>query len=106
MLDDQTRQVAADVGEALLPLDPIVKAMFGGYCYYVDGKVVGMICDGRVFVKRSSADDLVAAVAELAPAYPGAKDSWKLASGIERSDPDRLRRLIAQVAEVLPARRK
>jgi TfoX/Sxy family transcriptional regulator of competence genes len=106
MIDDETRLVAADLGDALLPLNPTVKAMFGGYCYYVDGKVVGVVCDGRIFVKRSSEDGLFVDAAELAPAYPGAKDSWRLALGMERTDPDRLRALIAQVAVALPARRK
>lgn len=106
MLDDKTRQVAADLSDALSPLDPTIRAMFGGYCYYLNGKVVGLISDGRVFVKRSSVDDLIAEVAELAPAYPGAKDTWKLAPGMELSDPDRLRDLLDRVADALPARRR
>lgn len=104
-MDELTRGAAADLIEALLPLDARSRAMFGGYCYYVDDVVVGLVCDGRVFVKRSPSDELLRGWADLAPAYPGAKDSWRLPVTAVRDDPDRVREVIEQVAASLPRRR-
>jgi TfoX/Sxy family transcriptional regulator of competence genes len=103
-LEDVTRAAADDLVEALRPLDATAKAMFGGYCYYLGGKVVGLVCDGRVFVKRSRRDDLLSGWAQLAPAYPGAKNSWRLPTGALVETPERVREVIEQVAAVLPAR--
>jgi TfoX/Sxy family transcriptional regulator of competence genes len=105
-LDEDTKRAAEDLVEALQPLDARAKAMFGGYCFYVDDKVAGLVCDGRVFVKKSSRDDLLEELAESAPAYPGAKDSWRLPVGLVEKDPDRVRDIVEQVAAVLPAPRK
>lgn len=105
-LDDGTRQAADDLVEALQPLAARARAMFGGYCFYIDDKVVGLVCDGRVFVKRSSRDDLLADSAELAPAYPGAPDSWRLPQDFVQSHPNSVREIVEQVAAVLPAARK
>lgn len=104
--DDHTARTASDLIEALHPLDARSRAMFGGYCFYVSEKVAGLVCDGSVFVKRSSADHLLADWATLAPAYPGAKPSWRLPADALRDQPDRVREIIAQVADALPARRK
>ncbi len=105
-LDDRTRAAADDLIEALQPLDARAKAMFGGYCFYVDDKVVGLVCDGHVFVKRSARDDLLEGWARLAPAYPGAKDSWQLPAGALGAAPDRVRAIVKEVAAVLPARKR
>ncbi len=103
-LDDPTRGIAADLIEALRPLDARAKAMFGGYCVYVDDKVVGLVCDGHVFVKTSARDELLRGWAQLAPAYPGAKHSWRLPGGAVRDAPDRVRAVVEQVAAALPPR--
>lgn len=104
-LDEATRAAAEDLIEALRPLDARARAMFGGYCFYVDDKVVGLVCDGRVFVKTSARDDLLRDWAQLAPAYPGAKDSWRLPAAAVLDSPERVRDAVAQVAAVLPARK-
>ncbi|MEO7124558.1 MAG: TfoX/Sxy family protein [Nakamurella sp.] len=105
MLDKATQSVVDELVEALLPLDVRARAMFGGYCFYVNEKVAGLVCDGRIFVKRSLRDDLLQELAELAPAYPGAKDSWRLPEDALRRDPDRIRQIIGDVAATLPQRR-
>lgn len=105
MPDKATQDAADDLIEALQPLDVSARAMFGGYCFYVDEKVVGLVCAGRVYVKRSARDDLLQETAELAPAYPGAKDSWQLPEDALRGDPDRIRQIIEEVAATLPKRR-
>lgn len=104
-IDDDTRAAADDLVEALQPLDARAKAMFGGYCFYVDDKVVGLVCDGHVFVKRSSRDDLLQEFATLSPAYPGAKESWRLPTRAVIDEPDRVREIIELVADCLPAPR-
>ena len=68
-------------------------------------KVAGLVCDGRIFVKRSARDELFEGVAELAPAYPGAKDSWRLPPDVLRQQPDQVRDIVEQVAAVLPVRK-
>lgn len=105
-LDDATRALADDLVEALRPLEARARPMFGGYCFYVDEKVVGLVCDGRVFVKRSGRDDLLRDFAELAPAYPGARDSWRLPAASVRDEPERIHDIIEQVAAVLPSRKR
>lgn len=69
-LDQPTRAATEELIEALQPLAARARAMFGGYCFYVDDKVVGLVCDGRVFVKTSPRDELLRGWADLAPAYP------------------------------------
>ena len=105
-LDEATRAAAEELIEALHPLTARARAMFGGYCFYVDGKVIGLVCDGRVFVKTSARDELLRGWADLAPAYPGAKDSWRLPVSALRDAPDRVREVIDQVSLALPARRR
>lgn len=90
----------------MAPLDIRIRAMFGGYCFYIDDKVAGLVCDGRVFVKRSARDDVIEGFAELAPAYAGAKDSWRLPAEAIYDEPQRVRDLVEQIAAVLPARKK
>ncbi len=49
------------------------KKMFGEYCIYCDGKVVGVICDNQFFVKKTvSGASLIPDCEEAAP-YAGAK---------------------------------
>lgn len=105
-MDEDTRITAEDLVDALQPLEARAQAMFGGYCFYVNEKVTGMVCDGRVFVKKSSRDDLLENFAELAPAYPGTKDSWRLPADALEQYPERVKNIIEQVADVLPQKKK
>jgi hypothetical protein len=78
--------------------------MFGGYCVYIDEKVVGLVCDGRIFVKITPAM-LLDGWADQAPAYPGAKDSWRLPGDALVADPDRVVEAFRVTAAALPAKR-
>lgn len=80
--------------------------MFGGFCVYVDDKVLATVCDSAAFIKRSTADDLLVGWAHLAPAYPGAKPSWKLPANCLEDEPERVRAVLIAVASQLPARRR
>lgn len=51
------------------------RRMFGEFAVYVDGVVVGFICDDQLFVKPTEAGLVVVGDdVEYAPAYPGSKD--------------------------------
>ena len=54
--------------------DISMRKMFGEYAVYCDGKVVALICDDRVFVKKTdAATTLLGENAEEGFPYPGAK---------------------------------
>lgn len=50
------------------------KKMFGDFCVYCDGKVVGLVCDNTLYVKKTKVGADLGY--EEAPAYPGAKPSF------------------------------
>ena len=77
------------------------KKMFGEYGIYSDGKLFGMICDNKLFIKpTSSGRDFIGNVIE-APAYEGAKPSFLIEAKIEDSKQDfSLRITIAQDKEM------
>lgn len=49
------------------------KPMFGEYGVYVDGKMIGSICDDQLYVKPTAAGRRHAEPVSEAPSYPGAK---------------------------------
>ena len=49
------------------------KPMFGEYGVYVDGKMIGLICDDQLYVKPTTSGRLHAEPVSEAPPYPGAK---------------------------------
>ena len=59
------------------------RMMFGGCTLYLDGKVVALICDDQLFVKPTRAGrEFIGNVVE-APAYTGAKNSFRIEDQIE-----------------------
>ncbi|NLE83040.1 MAG: TfoX/Sxy family protein [Chloroflexi bacterium] len=64
--------------EQLSPAGEVsARKMFGEYGLYMDGKVIGLICDNQVFLKKTeAAADLLGDEAEEGFAYPGAKASY------------------------------
>jgi TfoX/Sxy family transcriptional regulator of competence genes len=76
------------------------KKMFGEYAMYVDGKVVGFVCDNQLFVKPTAlGKQLVGNIAE-APPYPGAKLYFLLSERLD--DHDFMRQLFLATASALP----
>lgn len=78
------------------------RSMFGEYGVYCDGKMVAIIADGQLFLKPTPAGRALAADAEEAQPYPGAKpcllidtDRWE--------DQDALSDLVRATAAELPA---
>lgn len=49
------------------------KPMFGEYGVYVDGKMIGSVCDDQLYVKPTASGRLHAEPVSEAPPYPGAK---------------------------------
>jgi len=62
------------------------KKMFGEYGLYADGKLFGLICDNKFFIKPTiSGREFIGNVIE-APPYEGAKSSFLIEEEIEDSD--------------------
>lgn len=62
------------------------KKMFGEYGIYADGKLFGLICDNKLFIKPTIAGrEFIGDVMEAAP-YEGAKPSFLIEEKIEDSD--------------------
>jgi TfoX/Sxy family transcriptional regulator of competence genes len=55
------------------------KPMFGEYGVYVDGKMIGSICDDQLFVKPTVSGRAHAEPVADAPPYPGAKPQMLIA---------------------------
>lgn len=61
------------------------KKMFGEYGVYCNGKLFGVICDNKLFIKPTDKGrDFIGNPTEL-PAYPGAKPSFLIEDKIEDS---------------------
>ncbi len=79
------------------------RKMFGEYALYCGGKLVALVCDDRLFVKRTPPGEAFAgADVSLAPPYASAKpcllipeDRW--------DDREWLAHLIRRTADALPA---
>ncbi len=52
------------------------RAMFGEYGIYADGKLFGLICDNKLFIKPTNAGRAFIKEVVEAPPYPGAKSSF------------------------------
>lgn len=77
------------------------RSMFGEYALYLQGKVVGFICDDTIFLKNLAEARALLPNAELGPAYPGSKtyivaDPWL-------DDPQVLAAAARAIADALPA---
>lgn len=76
------------------------KKMFGEYGLYADGKLFGLICDNKLFIKPTQAGrEFIGAVNE-SPPYKGAKPSFLIEEKIE--DSDWLSKLISISLKELP----
>ena len=53
--------------------DIVIKAMMGGYLVYLNGKLIGDICDNELFLKRTPTSDRLLADSELRCPYEGSK---------------------------------
>lgn len=78
----------------------VAKKMFGEYGLYSDGKMVGLICDNKLFIKPTKAGrEFIDNVVEASP-YPGAKPCFLIEDKVE--DSAWLSKLIRMSAKELP----
>ena len=53
--------------------DIVIKSMMGGYLVYLNGKLIGDVCDNELFLKRTPTSDRMLAESELRYPYEGSK---------------------------------
>lgn len=104
-MDSATDSVARDLVAALLPVEIVVRPMFGGLCWYLDGKVLGLINDGAVFVKASSRDALLAGLADLSPPTPAQRRAGGCVPGCWTSNPTASAKPYRRSQRYYPARK-
>ncbi len=76
------------------------RKMFGEYALYCNGKVVGLVCDNRLFVKPTKAGAAFIDKIVEAPPYPGAKNYYLMEDAVE--DREWMSELIRITAKELP----
>lgn len=77
------------------------RKMFGEYGIYLGAKFIGTICDNTLYLKvTAEAQDLEPHL-ELAPAYEGAKPSFRIPAEM-LDDPGRLTKFAKAIYETLP----
>ena len=62
------------------------RMMFGEYGVYSHGKLFGLICDNRLFIKPTEGGRAFIGDVVEAPPYPGAKNSFLIEGRIEDAD--------------------
>ena len=62
------------------------KKMFGEYGLFCGGKMFGMICDDRLFVKPTEGGRAFIGEVVEAPPYPGAKPIFVIEEGIDNGE--------------------
>lgn len=79
------------------------KKMFGDYGIYCDGKIFGLICDDRFYLKPTGAVRPMLKKEELRPPYDGAKDYFYIA---DVDDRDYLSAIVRETCKALPEPKK
>jgi TfoX/Sxy family transcriptional regulator of competence genes len=82
--------MASDAGFVQFVVDQVSGAgeissrkMFGDYALYCNAKVVGLICDNKLFVKPTDSGRRYIGDVVEAPAFPGAKTSFLIEDRLE-----------------------
>lgn len=75
------------------------KKMFGDYGIYCDGKIFGLICDDRFFLKPTEVVRSLLRTIDMQPPYDGAKDYFYIA---DVDDRDYLSLLVRETCKALP----
>ena len=74
------------------------RKMFGDYGIYCDGKIFGLICDNRFYLKPTEAVRPLLRAVEMRPPYPGAKDYFYIA---DVDDRDYLSMLVRETMNII-----
>lgn len=99
------RGFVLDLLELLFPLAVRDRAMFGSYGLYCDDKFVGIVSDGQLYLKRTSADPAFLQGTELSPPFDGATD-WHLVPEEMLREHDWIRAAVQATADALPSPRR
>jgi TfoX/Sxy family transcriptional regulator of competence genes len=75
------------------------RRMFGEAAIYLHEKVVGLVCDNQLFLKKTDAGRALIGAPTEAPPFPGASD-WFLLADLD--DPEFLAVLARATADALP----
>lgn len=59
------------------------RPMFGEYALYSDGKIFGLVCDNKLFIKPTASGRTFIGEVTEAPPYPGAKPSFLIGDKID-----------------------
>ncbi len=81
------------------------RKMFGEYGLYCDEKFIGVICEDTPFLKVTEAARKFAPALELAPAYDGAKPSFRIPHDL-LDDTEWLTSFVRVVHDSLPVKKK
>jgi DNA transformation protein len=81
-----------------------VRAMFGEYALYADGKVVGLVCNDQLYVKILPESAELENICEKDEAYPGSKKFYVVEEG-ELSKLKNLPDILLAIAKSLPAKK-
>ena len=93
--------VMAFIEDQLVGLDFRTARMFGEYCVYVDGKVVGFVADDILCIKPSPADTALFERTTPGAAYPGSK-LYHQVQGDAIEDREWLHEALQATADALP----
>lgn len=63
-----------------------IKSMMGGYLIYLNGKLIGDICDDELFLKRTPTSDRLLDDSELRYPYEGSKTLMHVFDRFEDTD--------------------
>jgi TfoX/Sxy family transcriptional regulator of competence genes len=85
-------------------LEVTCRKMFGEYAIYLDGKIVALICDNRLFVKKTDEGAKFAGNLTEESPYPGAKPALLIEDRLE--DREWLIELVRITAAALPVPKK
>ena len=78
----------------------VAKKMFGDYGIYCEGKIFGLICDDRLYIKPTESGRALLHTVDLQPPYEGAKPYFYIA---DVDDRDYLSALVRETCRALPA---
>lgn len=81
----------------------VAKKMFGDYGIYCNGKIFGLICDDRFYLKPTTPVRTMLKEEILLPPYEGAKDYFYIA---DVDDRDYLSALVSETCKALPEPKK
>ena len=83
--------------------DIVIKPMMGGYLVYLNGKLIGDICDNELFLKRTPTSDKLLADSEMRYPYDGSKTLMHVFDRFE--DTELIAKLLEGMYAELPERK-